>query len=98
MRLRTSRAVVDLSGEEPAKLSLLKCIGNVLIMTTIEQVAEVHVFAENSGLGTKHMASLIETIFSRPPLQYTHRRWSAELMPMVRCVQMSQNPRSKSKR
>ena len=36
-------------------------------MTTIKQIAEAHVFAEKSGLGTKHMASLIETIFSRPP-------------------------------
>ena len=36
-------------------------------MTTIEQIAEAHVFAEKSGLGTKHMASLIETIFPRPP-------------------------------
>ena len=36
-------------------------------MTTIEQIAEAHVFAEKSGLGTKHMASLIETMFPRPP-------------------------------
>ncbi len=67
MRARICRAVVDLGGEEPAKSSLLKCTGNVLIMTTIEQIAEAHVFAEKSGLGTKHMASLIETIFPRPP-------------------------------
>ena len=67
MRPRICRAVVDLSGEEPAKASLLKCIGNVLIMTTIEQIAEAHVFAEKSGLGTKHMTSLIETMFPRPP-------------------------------
>lgn len=67
MRARICRAVVDLSGEEPAKASLLKCVGNVLIMTTTEQIAEAHVFAEKSGLGTKHMASLIETMFPRPP-------------------------------
>lgn len=36
-------------------------------MTTIEQIAEAHVFAEKSGLGTKHMASLVETMFPRPP-------------------------------
>ena len=64
---RICRAVVDLSGEEPAKSSLLKCIGNVLIMTTIEQIAEAHVFAEKSGLGTTHMASLIEIMFPSPP-------------------------------
>lgn len=67
MRARICRAVIDLSGEEPEKSSLLKCIGNVLIMTTIEQIAEAHVFAEKSGLGIKHMASLIDTMFPRPP-------------------------------
>lgn len=36
-------------------------------MTTIEQIAEAHVFAEKSGLGTKHMVSLIETMFPGPP-------------------------------
>ena len=40
------RAIVDLSGEEPAEASLLKCIGNVLIMTTIETIAEAYAFAE----------------------------------------------------
>lgn len=58
---------MDLSDEEPAKASLLKCIGNVLIMTTIETIAEAQVFAENSGLGTKHMTTLIETMFPKPP-------------------------------
>ena len=66
-RYSIGRAVVDLGGEEPAKASLLKCIGNVLIMTTIEAIAEVHVFAEKSGLGTEHMTTLIETMFPRPP-------------------------------
>ena len=61
------RAVVDLSGEEPAKASLLKCIGNVLIMTTIQTIAEAHAFAEKSGLGTGHMARLIDTMFPQPP-------------------------------
>ena len=36
-------------------------------MTTIEQIAEAHVFAEKSGLGTNHMTALIETMFPRPP-------------------------------
>ncbi|KAL6712851.1 hypothetical protein ACLMJK_009563 [Lecanora helva] len=61
------RAVIDLSGENPAKATLLKNIGNVLIMTTIEQIAEALVFAEKSGLGTRHMKSLISTMFPRPP-------------------------------
>ena len=58
---------MDLSGEDPAKASLLKVIGNVLIMTTMETVAEAHVFSEKTGLGTNHMRTLISTLFPRPP-------------------------------
>ena len=97
IRARICRAVVDLSGEEPAKASLLKCVGTVLIMTTIEQIAEAHVFAEKSGLGTKHMASLIETMFRRPP----HTVYSSKIKapnspprtdsPTVRTVQLDQS-------
>ena len=70
------QAVVDLSGEEPAKASLLKVIGNVLIMTTMETVAEAHVFAEKTGLGTGHMQNLIATLFPRPP----HTIYSAKMV------------------
>lgn len=76
MRARICRAVLDLSGEEPAISSLLKCNGNVLITTTIEQIAEAHVFAEKSGLGIKHMASLIENMFPRPP----HTSYSSKMV------------------
>jgi len=85
--------VVDLSGEEPAKSSLLKCIGNVLIMTTIEQIAEAHVFAEKSGLGTKHMASLIETMFPRPPhTVYSSKMVSGDYAKGEVCTMRSKAP------
>ena len=69
-------------------------IGNVLIMTTIETVAEAHVFAEKSGLGTQHMQNLILTLFPRPP----HAVYARKMMsghdpsatPMVD-VAMAQN-------
>jgi 3-hydroxyisobutyrate dehydrogenase-like beta-hydroxyacid dehydrogenase len=60
-------AVVDLSGEEPGNASLLKMIGNVLILSTMETVAELHVFAEKTGLGTPSMAKLLSTLFPRGP-------------------------------
>ena len=53
-------AVVDLSGEEAGKASLLKIIGNVLIMTTMEACAEINVFAEKTGLGVKNAQKLID--------------------------------------
>lgn len=59
--------MVDFSGEEPAKASLLKVIGNVLIMTTMETIAEVYVFAEKTGLGIGNMEKLIAAMFPRPP-------------------------------
>lgn len=58
---------MDLSGEEPGTASLLKLMGNVLIMTTMEQVAEVNVFAEKTGLGTGNMEKLLTAMFPRPP-------------------------------
>ncbi|KAL1967216.1 hypothetical protein VTN77DRAFT_3507 [Rasamsonia byssochlamydoides] len=61
-----AEAIVDLSSEAPSKATLLKVIGNVIILTTIETVAETHVFAEKTGLGTTHMQSLIMTLFLRP--------------------------------
>lgn len=49
-----TQAVVDLSGEETGKISLLKIIGNVLIMTTMETCAEINVFAEKTRLGVEN--------------------------------------------
>jgi 3-hydroxyisobutyrate dehydrogenase-like beta-hydroxyacid dehydrogenase len=55
-----AQAVVDLSGEEAGKASLLKIIGNVLIMTTMETCAEINVFAEKTGLGVENAQKLID--------------------------------------
>ena len=52
--------VIDLSGEELGQASLLKITGNVLIMLTVEMVAEVSVFAEKSGLGKSRAKQLME--------------------------------------
>ena len=52
--------MIDLSGEEPSKASLLKLIGNVLVMNTMETVAEVTVLAEKTGLGEKFAHELID--------------------------------------
>lgn len=73
------RALIDLSGEEFTKASLLKLLGNVLIMTTMETVAEVNVFAEKCGLGTHNMAKLMNQIFPGPPHSiYNQRMLSGE--------------------
>jgi 3-hydroxyisobutyrate dehydrogenase-like beta-hydroxyacid dehydrogenase len=60
------KAIVDLSGEPPAKASLLKIIGNVVILTTIETIAEVEVFAEKTGMATSYIQQLFDTLLPTP--------------------------------
>ena len=70
--------MVDLSGEQPSKASLLKIIGNVLIMTTIEQVAELLVFAEKSSLGGNNIRKLLAALY--PGGQQQHMAYSGLMM------------------
>ncbi|KAF2236498.1 NAD(P)-binding protein [Viridothelium virens] len=72
-----ARAIVDLSGEQPGKASLLKLLGNTLILNTIEMIAESHVFAEKTGLGVENLQKLIETTFSGGPSMIYSRRMSS---------------------
>ncbi|TVY36626.1 putative oxidoreductase-like protein [Lachnellula occidentalis] len=71
------RALIDLSGEEPGKASLLKLMGNVLIMNTMETVAELNVFAEKCGVGVQSMKKLLDQVFPNTPHSiYNHRMLS----------------------
>ena len=74
-----ARAIIDLSGEQPGKASLLKLIGNTFILNTMEMVAEGHVFAEKTGLGIGNLQKLIETTFpGGPSMIYAKRMSSGE--------------------
>lgn len=64
---RICRNIVDLSGEEPGTALLLKLMGNVIILATMETVAEVNVFAEKCGLGVRNMNKLMTALFPNPP-------------------------------
>ncbi|TVY30374.1 putative oxidoreductase [Lachnellula hyalina] len=71
------RAIIDLSGEEPGKGSLLKLMGNVLIMNTMETVAELNVFAEKCGVGVHSMKKLMDQMFPNTPYSiYNYRMLS----------------------
>ncbi|KAJ9138830.1 6-phosphogluconate dehydrogenase [Pleurostoma richardsiae] len=59
----TSRAEIDMSGEPWGKSTLLKITGNTFILNMVEQIAEGHVFAEKSGLGTNYLHQFIESLF-----------------------------------
>lgn len=65
--VRVGRAIVDFSGEEPGKASLLKNIGNIILLTTMEMVSETHVFAEKSGLGVANLQKLLEALLPTGP-------------------------------
>ncbi|KAF2266512.1 6-phosphogluconate dehydrogenase-like protein [Lojkania enalia] len=73
------RGVVDLSGEEPGKASLLKFIGNVAIFTSMEAVAEMNVFAEKTNLGAHNIQKLLEGLMPvSPHVAYVKHMLSGE--------------------
>lgn len=72
------RAVVDLSDQQPGAASLLKVIGNVLIVNTIETVAEAHVLAEKTGLNIQHLHNAISVLFGGAHALYSKRMSSGE--------------------
>jgi 3-hydroxyisobutyrate dehydrogenase-like beta-hydroxyacid dehydrogenase len=75
---RIGRAVIDFSGEEHGKASLLKVIGNVFILNMIETVAEGHVLAEKTGLGHANLQKFISAIFPGPFFLYSKRMVSGD--------------------
>ncbi|KAM7183676.1 putative oxidoreductase YfjR [Rhypophila sp. PSN 637] len=69
----TSRAEIDMSDEPYGKALTLKLIGNTFILNMIEQLAEAHVLAEKSGLGTEHIHHFVESFFPGPYAAYSNR-------------------------
>jgi 3-hydroxyisobutyrate dehydrogenase-like beta-hydroxyacid dehydrogenase len=62
-------AVIDFSDEKHGQASLLKIVGNVLIMTAIEQVSELMVFSEKSGLGVNNLRKLFAAMYPGGPIK-----------------------------
>lgn len=65
------REVINL-GEDVSKASLMKTSGNFITAAMMEIVAEAHVFAEKTGLGSEAMETLIKENYG--PLAYTMSR------------------------
>jgi 3-hydroxyisobutyrate dehydrogenase-like beta-hydroxyacid dehydrogenase len=72
------RAVIDYSGSEPGKATLLKVIGNTFILSMIETISEGHVVAEKTGLGVDDLHQFIETMFPGPYAAYSNRMRSGD--------------------
>ncbi|KAL1879352.1 hypothetical protein VTK73DRAFT_7083 [Phialemonium thermophilum] len=73
-----ARAEVDMSDEPYGKASTLKVIGNTFVLNMVEQLAEGHVLAEKSGLGTKYLHDVISNLFSGPYAAYSTRMLSGD--------------------
>jgi len=65
------KAIIDLSGESPGKAALLKMIGNVMIVSTMETIAEVNVLAEKAGVGSHYVQELIGGYYKVAPPLYS---------------------------
>ena len=68
-----AQEVIDLSDEEPGQASLLKIIGNVMVLSTMEMVAEVNVFAQKAGLGAANAQRLIEAFPKAASVLYSKK-------------------------
>lgn len=74
----TSSAVIDLSDEPYGKATTLKVLGNTFVLNMVEQLAEAHVVAEKSGLGTHLIHQLVENLFPGPYAAYSTRMLSGD--------------------
>lgn len=67
------RATIDFSGQPAGNATLLKVIGNTFILNLVSQLAEGHVLAETSGLGTHNLHAFIAAMFPGPYEAYSQR-------------------------
>lgn len=74
----TSRATIDMSDEPYSEASQLKLIGNTFILNMVEQVAEGHVLAEKSGLGTQYTHKFLELMLPGIYPPYSSRMLSGD--------------------
>lgn len=57
-----ARAEIDMADEPYRKATTLKVLGNTFIVNLVAQLAEAHVVAEKSGLGTDSVHQLVENL------------------------------------
>lgn len=74
----TAKGEINMSDEPRGKALQLKLIGNTFILNMVEQIAEGHVLAEKSGLGTQYLHQWIENMFPGPYAAYSNRMLSGD--------------------
>ena len=77
-----AKATIQL-GTDVSKSTLLKVMGNSMILGMIEILAEAFVVAEKSGLGTEQLDNFIQLMFPQSPFAgYSQRMISGEYAPV----------------
>lgn len=69
----TAKSIIDMSDKPYSKAATLKVIGNTFISNMAEQLAEGHVAAEKSGLGTDVLHQFVESVFGGVYAAYSNR-------------------------
>ncbi|KAL1999005.1 hypothetical protein VTN02DRAFT_5211 [Thermoascus thermophilus] len=67
------RAVIDMSGSEPGRASVMKLLGNTFIISTVANLSEALVLADKSGLGTDVYHQWLELMFPGAVAKYSSR-------------------------
>ena len=76
---KVATRAIKLSDEPPTRGSLAKIFGDVLVLTTMEQLAESLVSFGKAGLGVENMQKVLGTIFPGDPLK-VHSMYANRLM------------------
>ncbi|RPB03214.1 hypothetical protein L873DRAFT_1670275 [Choiromyces venosus 120613-1] len=74
------RATIELRDREPGTATLLKVTGNTFVLSMVETLAEGHVFAEKSGLGSGVLHKFLEAMLPGPYAAYSTRMMSGDYM------------------
>ena len=80
----TARATILLRDAPAGHSSLLKVIGNTFVFNMIEQLAEAHVLAEKTGLGTDALDQFVQAMFPGPYAAYSQRMVSGQYYTLER--------------
>ncbi|BDD61426.1 hypothetical protein MPDQ_001177 [Monascus purpureus] len=74
----TARGIIDMSGQDVGRASLLKVLGNTFILNMVETLGEALVVAEKSGLGTDVYQQWVNAFFPGPVAGYATRMLSGD--------------------
>jgi 3-hydroxyisobutyrate dehydrogenase-like beta-hydroxyacid dehydrogenase len=72
------RAIIDFGGQPCEKATILKIIGNTMILNMVESLSEANVLAETSGLGSENLNKFVEIMFPGPYTAYLGRMMSGD--------------------